>query len=99
METTETETITLVVETNKPRKITWLKNKETITASERFQLSVDATGLRHTLTIANITLDENAEFTVNIDDNEYGIICSSATVTVKGKYHVMNHFPHWDARY
>ena len=87
VETTETETITLVVETTKPRKVTWFKNNQPITASDRFLISLDDTGLRHTLTIANITLDEDAEFTVQIDDNEYGVISSSAKVTVKGVYY------------
>ena len=84
LETTESETITLVLEISKPRKVTWLKNNEPITVSDRFTIVIDDTALRQTLTIVDITLDENAEFTVQIDDNQYGVITSSGKITVKG---------------
>ena len=82
--TMETETIVLLLEISKPRNVVWLCKGEKVTA-ERFKISVDDTGLKHTLTIEDITLDENAEFTVQIDDQSYGVVTSNCQVTVKGE--------------
>ena len=81
----EEETITLVLEISKPRNVTWLCAGNQV-SGERFKIGVDETGLKHTLTVVNITLDENAEFTVQIDDQSYGVVTSNCQVTVKGVY-------------
>ena len=82
----ETESVTLILEITKPRKVTWFKNGEEIGESDHFRFDVDATGLRFTLTISDITMDENAEFSVKIDDQKYGVKTTSCDVTVKGQW-------------
>jgi len=85
MQTMESETISLVLEISKPRNVKWFKNGEEITVSERFKIDTSADGKSHMLTIADITLDENASFSVAIDDLTYGIVEASCTVTVMEK--------------
>ena len=83
-EAPEKGSITFTLEISKPRKVTWYQNGEEITVSERFKMGSDDTGLTLTLTIVDLTLGENAEFTVTVDDMEYGIISCSANLTIKG---------------
>ncbi len=81
----ETETITLILEISKPRDVKWLKNGQEIAPeAERFKMEVDSTGMRCTLTIADCSVDDNAEFSVVIDDLEYGATTVSCKVTVTG---------------
>ena len=84
MTTMETETITLVLEISKPRDVQWSKNGENVEVSERFLIDIDTTGTRHTLTVIDVTMNENAEFMVTINDKNYGYITSSGVVTVNG---------------
>ena len=84
LETTEGDTVSLVVVLSKSRKVTWLKNGQSITASDRFKIVESENGTRHTLTITNISSEENAEFTVQIDDVTFGVKTSTSKVTVKG---------------
>ena len=81
----EKDSVTLILEITKPRKVAWLKGSEVVEVSERFKMETDKTGLRHTLTIYDITLAEDTEFSVQIDDQKYGIVSCSAHLTVKGK--------------
>jgi hypothetical protein len=83
--TMEEETIVLVLEISKPRKVTWLCKGEEVTAGERFKVDVDDSGLRITLTVHNVTLDQHGELSVQIDDLGYGQLTSSCQVTVKGE--------------
>ena len=53
-------------------------------ASDRFQISVSDDGLRHVLTLKDVTKDEMAEFAASIDDLAHGVIKSSCKVTVVG---------------
>ena len=85
IETQENETVSLVLEISKPRKVTWLKNGQEVVASDRFQISISEDGLRHVLTLKDVTKEEMAEFTASIDDASYGVITSSCKVNVVGK--------------
>jgi len=84
IETQENETVSLVVVISKRRNVTWLKNGEELTASDRFQTSVSDDGLRHVLTLKDVTKDEMAEFTARIDDGKHGVLKSTGKVTVLG---------------
>ena len=81
----EKTTISLTLEITKPRKVTWFKNGVQIDMSDRFQSTTDEFNLTHTLTVSDCTMDENAEFTVQIEDNQYGVMTCSCKVTVKGQ--------------
>ncbi len=48
-------------------------------------LQVDKTGLKHTLTIRNITPEEKAEFSVEVYDNNYKPKHSACKVHVTAK--------------
>ena len=85
VETQENETISLVLVISKPRKVTWLKNGQQVAATDRFQISVSEDGLRHVLTLKDVTKEEMAEFTASIDDASHGVITSTSKVTVVGK--------------
>ena len=70
---------------SKPRQVKWKKGSESISGDdERFRASVSDSGLEHSLTISDISVEDNGSLTVEIDDKSYGTITSSATVTVKG---------------
>ena len=80
----EKDSVTFILELTKPRKVNWQKGGQEVTVSEKFKIEVDDTGMRHTLTIYNVTLEENTEFNVLIDDLTYGIQTCSAQLTVTG---------------
>ena len=69
---------------SKPRKVVWLKNTETLSAGGRFLMFFSKDGLQQMLTLKDATLTDNAEFTAQIRDNDYGLLTTSAKVTVKG---------------
>ena len=85
LDTMEEESITLILEISKPRKVTWLRAGKEVTAEGRFKVTVDDTGLRHTLTIEPALLEDSVEISVNIDDLRYGIVNSSCSLTVRGE--------------
>ena len=59
-----------------------------IEPSDRFVVQVSEDGLKITLTLKNCTLEETAEFTAQIDDNQYGTKTSSAQLKVNGKLYI-----------
>ena len=75
----ETETLTLTAEISKPRKVTWYKNGEEIKPDDRFQISTDETKMKHMLTITDMTMDENALFSMKVEEKT-----TTCTVTVTG---------------
>ena len=80
----EKDTVSLECEVSKPNKtVTWLKNGEVITPSDRFEVRVE--GTKHFLTIRNANLDDDAKYTVKIDAVE-----CSAQLTVDGKCELVN---------
>ena len=77
--------VSMKIVLSKPRQVKWMKGSETISADdERFRASVSDSGLEHTLTISNISTEDNGVFTAEVDDKDYGCITSSSTITVKG---------------
>lgn len=77
----EKETLTLIVKISKPSKNgKFYKNGQEISVSERFKLDNNSDNTEFTLTIADITLEENATFSYRIENAE-----TSCTVMVKGK--------------
>lgn len=85
VETQEHETVSLVLVISKRRKVTWLKSGQEVVPSDRFQISVSEDGLRHVLTLKDMTKEEMAQFTASIDDASHGTITSSCNVSVVGK--------------
>lgn len=79
----ESDSVTLILELSKPRAVKWLKQGEPV--DERFRVAVDDTGLRHTLTIDNVLLEDSQEFSVDIDDLRYGVIHVSCHLNVTGR--------------
>ena len=74
----EKETITLECEISKPDKpATWLKNGQPLEASDRIEVRVE--GTKHFLTIKDSVLDDEAKYTIKIEDKE-----STGRLTVEG---------------
>jgi len=84
IETQMNETVSLVLVISKRRQVTWSKNGQEVVSSDRFQVSVSEDGLRHVLTLKDVTKDEMAQFTASIDDFGHGTITSNCQVTVVG---------------
>lgn len=81
----EAETISLKLVLSKPRQVTWLRGLETISGEDsRCQIFSSDDGLEHTLTIARTSVDDSGIYAVQVDDNEYGSVTSSCSVTIKG---------------
>ena len=75
----ETQTAILETEINLPdKKAKWKKNGKLLKASDRIEMISE--GVVHKLLIKDSTLDDEAEYTVEIGDAS-----SSATVFVEGK--------------
>lgn len=75
----EGDTLTLVCEVNKPGVVAmWLKDGEQITITDGYEITVD--GCRHILTIPDVTLDDEAEYTIMIGSEE-----STGLVLIEGK--------------
>lgn len=51
---------------------------------ERFKASSSGSRLEHTLTICDISTEDNGVFTAEVDDKDYGKIPSSSTIIVNG---------------
>ena len=76
----EKQPITLECEVSKPNKTaTWLKEGKPIEASDRVEIGVD--GTRHFLTIKSSTLDDEAKYTIKIDEKQ-----STGKLTVEGGF-------------
>lgn len=85
-EVTEKGTTVLKIVLSKSRPVKWLTGSESILGDdERFKASSSDSGLEHTLTISNISTEDSGIFTAEVNDNDYGNITSSATLTVKGR--------------
>jgi hypothetical protein len=82
---TEDNEMKLLLVISKPRDVTWLKNKQPVTASDRLQIGVTDDKLHHTLTISHAMMDDAAEYTTIIEDGQYGAGESSCKVTIDGK--------------
>jgi len=81
----EKETVSLKIIVSKPREVKWTKESKPISGDdERFRASSNESRLEHTLTISNISTEDNGIFTALVDDKNYGITTSTSTITVKG---------------
>lgn len=84
----EESSVTLEIQLSKQRAVKWKKNGEFIDvhlADGHFKLSLEAEGLVHKLTTDEAKLDDSAEYEVEVDDRDYGIIKSSCHVQIKGQ--------------
>ena len=84
MEEFENETVVFALSLSKPRVVEWLKNSQAIPEDERVKKYASKDGLKHALTIINITLEDKGVYTSRIDDLEYGFMESSGSLLVKG---------------
>ena len=84
MEEFENETVVFALSLSKPRVVEWMKNSQAISEDERVKKYASKDGLKHALTIFNITLDDKGVYTSRIDDLEYGFMESSSSLLVKG---------------
>ena len=82
----EGEDVVLTLNISKPRRVTWYKGGQVLADVERFQTTVSDDGLKHTLSIKCITLDENGEFLALVDDNQHGTVTSSFKISVRGMF-------------
>ena len=74
----ESESAELQCAVSKPKQpVTWEKNKEEVTPDDRVTIEEDSG--THTLTINNVTPDDDAEYTVYLGDQS-----TSAKLTVEG---------------
>jgi len=81
----EKKTTSLMVVLTKPRQVKWIKGSTPISVDdERFRASSSDDGLEHTLTITNVSMEDNGIFTIEVDDKNYGTITSLSTIAVKG---------------
>lgn len=79
IECTEHSAVSLICKINKPNvPATWLKDGHLLTPEDNIQISVE--DYRHTLSISDVTLDHEAEYTFTIMDKS-----SKATILVDGK--------------
>lgn len=88
VEALEDSSVTLEIQLSKPRPVKWKKNGEILDdhqADSHFKLSLEEEGLVHKLTIDEVKLDDTAEYEVEVDDRDYGIIKSSSRVQIKGQ--------------
>ena len=85
IEITKGSTVKLSIGISKQRQVTWKKNGQEVVRDDRFRVTVSDDGLDHALSIVNVSLEDNAEIAVEINDNIDGTIKSSCTLTVKGK--------------
>ena len=78
IEVTEGEKVTLTCEVNRPDvKAKWFKDNVEIKSTEARVLTVD--GCLHTLTLPSAELDDEAEYTIKLEDKS-----SKALVLVNG---------------
>ena len=84
MSVTENDRACLSLKLSKARKVNWLRNSSPIVPHDRFQVSVSAEGLEHSLTIQEASLPDVGEYMVEIDDLEYGVLKSTCSLDVKG---------------
>ena len=76
----EKESFTLECEVSKPNKpATWSKDGKPLEPSDRVQMFVD--GTKHTLIVNNSILDDEAKYTITVEEAE-----STGNVTVQGVY-------------
>lgn len=81
----EGESITLICECNKPNiPAMWLKDGEQITVADGYDISID--GCRHTLSIPDVYVDHEAQYTVMI-----GTKVSSGELFVEGELSPLIH--------
>ena len=81
----ESETVQLTCEFSLPdAEVDWLLNKEVLAPSDKYDMIHD--GVTHTLTIAEVTPDDDGTYTARVGGSE-----TSADLTVKrkemGQYH------------
>lgn len=87
MDAVEDSSVTLEIKLSKQRPVKWKKNGEFIDvhlADSHFKLSLEE-GLVHKLTTDEAKLDDSAEYEVEVDDGDYGIIKSTCHVQVRGQ--------------
>ena len=80
----ESESVTLNLGLSKSRRVTWLKGESPLSDNDRYHVSVSDDGLDHKLTINDVTMTEHDKFTATVDDNEYGSIASTCSLSVQG---------------
>lgn len=68
----------------KPRNVVWIKESDPVTDSKHFQMTVSEGGMEHFLTIPVTSLEDDGEFTAQINDSQYGLKSSSCRLSVKG---------------
>ncbi len=77
----EEETVTLQCELSKPnQKVKWFKNGKELKPDKKRGIEPKVDGMKHTLTIPKSILDDTAEYSVRIGDQE-----TKGKVTVEGK--------------
>ena len=65
----EKESVTLECEVSKPdKKASWFKNGQALEPSDRVVMRVE--GTKHYLTINNSVLDDEAKYTIKVDEAE-----------------------------
>ena len=84
MSVTENDQACLSLKLSKARRVNWLRNSSPVVPDDRFQVSVSAEGLEHSLTIQEASLPDVGEYMVEIDDLEYGVLKSTCSLDVKG---------------
>lgn len=85
IEAVEGDEIYLELVLSKPRKVTWNRDTHPVPLdSERCIASFDESGLCCSLRISSISVEDSGTYTASVEDNQYGTIISSSTVSVKG---------------
>ena len=84
IEVAEGASVTLAATLSKPRQVVWRKHGEVLSAGGRVTVSVDEDGLTHRLSVQDVTVEENAEFSIETLDSDYGGVSSSCKINVKG---------------
>ena len=87
VEAFENDTVTLRATTSNPVEsqfVVWLKDRKKIN-NDRYQIEVNEDGIRHSLVITDLAIEDNGEFSIEIKTGKRDLLVSSCKVTVHGK--------------
>ena len=68
----------------KPRKVVWMKDRCPISVDEDDRMSIVDEGIKHCLRISDAALEDSGNYSVEVDDLDYGKLESSCCIHVKG---------------
>lgn len=70
---------------SKPREVKWAKGDEAIKCDDvKIKSYISESGLEHKLFFNDLDLEDGGMYTAHVEDDSYGTLTSSCTLSVKG---------------